>query len=69
VAFDEFDENIDQELTEVFSGMRAPAHLASSVMRRVRVPAPSRLPEFLDAIGWVGVLAFATGFAFFVILK
>jgi hypothetical protein len=38
-------------------------------MNRVRFPAPTRLPEFLDAIGWMGVLCFAAGFASFVILK
>jgi hypothetical protein len=65
---DEFD-FLDEELAQSFSGTRAPAHLASAIMRRVRMPAPTRLPEFLDAIGWVGVLAFAAGFAFFVILK
>jgi len=68
VACDEFD-GLDEELTRAFGGTRAPAHLASSVLRRVRMPAPTSLPEFLDAIGWVGVLAFAAGFAFFVILK
>jgi hypothetical protein len=68
VAFDEFD-YIDRELEQAFAGTRAPASLADSVMRRVRMPAPTRLPEFLDAIGIVGVLAFAAGFAFFVILK
>jgi len=37
-------------------------------MNRVRKPAPTRLPEFLDAIGWVGILSFAAG-AVFTILK
>jgi hypothetical protein len=58
VAFDEFD-GLDEELTRAFEGTSAPARLASSVMNRVRMPAPSRLPEFLDAIGWIGVLAFS----------
>jgi hypothetical protein len=38
-------------------------------MNRARMPAPSRVPEFLDAIGWIGALTFATAFACFVILK
>jgi hypothetical protein len=67
VASDEFDQ-IDEELTRAFGGTHAPARLASSVMNRIRKPAPTRLPEFLDAIGWVGILSFAAG-AVFVILK
>lgn len=68
MAFDEFEE-IDQELEKAFAETSAPARLASSVMNRVRMPAPSRVPEILDAIGWFGALGFATAFAFFVILK
>lgn len=68
MAFDEFEE-IDRELEKAFAGTSAPAGLASSVMNRVRIPAPSRIPEFLDAIGWIGALSFATAFACFVILK
>lgn len=68
MAFDEFDE-IDQELERAFAGTSAPARLAPSVMNRVRIPAPSRVPEFLDAIGWIGALTFVTAFACFVILK
>jgi hypothetical protein len=52
-----------------FAGISAPARLASSVMRRVRTPAPTRLPEVLDAIGWAGILSVAAGVTFFVILK
>jgi hypothetical protein len=70
VTFDEFDEqSIDQELTRAFAGTSAPPRLASSVMNRVRVPAPTRLPEILDGIAWMGVLSLAAGLAFFVILK
>jgi hypothetical protein len=71
VAFDEFDEtlrDVDDRLTRAFAGTSAPANLAATVMNRVRMPAPTRLPEFLDAIGWVGILSFAAG-AVFVILK
>jgi hypothetical protein len=69
VAFDEFEQQIDMELERAFAGTSAPAGLASSVMNRVRIPAPSRVPEFLDTIGWIGALSFATAFACFVILK
>ncbi|HTB10445.1 MAG TPA: hypothetical protein VK752_02680 [Bryobacteraceae bacterium] len=68
MALDEFKE-IDDELARAFAGTSAPARLAASVRNRVRLPAPTRLPEFLDAIGVIGVLSFAVGFAFFVILK
>jgi hypothetical protein len=67
VALDEFD-TLDEELTRAFAGTSAPASLRSSVMNRVRTPPPSRLPELLDAIGWVGILSFAAG-AVFAILK
>jgi len=66
-VFDELD-SIDEELTRAFAGTLAPPRLASSVMNRVRVPAPTRLPELLDAIGWIGTLSFAAG-AVFAILK
>ena len=73
MAFDEFDEaafeHIDGELTRVFAGVNAPPRLRALVMSRVRTPAPTRLPEFLDAIAIMSVLSFATGFALFVILK
>lgn len=68
MAFDEFD-TLDEELARVFSGISAPATLSSSVMNRVRIPAPTRLPDFLDAIGWAGILALAASVTFFVILK
>ncbi len=73
MAFDEFDDealrNVDEQLTRAFAGTSAPTSLASSVMNRVRVPAPTRLPEVLDAIGWMGILSLAACLAFFVILK
>jgi hypothetical protein len=64
---DEFD-YIDEELKRAFAGTQAPPSLAASVRNRVRMPAPTRLPEFLDAIGWVGILSFSAG-AVFAILK
>ena len=70
MEFDEFDDqDLDLRLTQAFAGTRAPARLASAVMNRVRMPAPTRLPEFLDAIASMGVLAFAAGVVFFVIFK
>jgi hypothetical protein len=69
VEFDEFDRPLDDELSRVFAGISAPQRLRSSVMNRVRMPAPTRLPEYLDAIAIMSVLSFAAGFAFFVILK
>ena len=68
MAFDEF-EQIDEELTRAFAGTAAPASLTASVMRRVRTPAPTRLPEILDGIAWMGILSLAACVAFFVILK
>ena len=68
MAFDEFDE-IDQALRQALAGTSAPMRLAPSIRNRVRMPAPTRLPELLDAIGAIGVLTFAAGFAFFVIFK
>ena len=68
MAFDQFDE-MDAELAGTLRGIRAPANFAASVRNRIRTPAPTRLPEFLDGIGWVSVLSFAAGFAFFVIFK
>lgn len=72
MAFDEFDHIDgcpDDELTRAFAGISAPARLAASVMNRVRMPAPTRMPEILDAIGWMGILSVAACLAFFVILK
>lgn len=67
---DELDERyVDEQLTRAFGGISAPARLASSVMHRVGTPAPTRLPEVLDAIASMGVLAFAASVVFFVILK
>jgi hypothetical protein len=70
VEFDEFDDpDLDLQLTRAFAGTHAPVRLASAVMHRVRMPAPTRLPEFLDAIASMGVLAFAAGVVFFVVFK
>jgi hypothetical protein len=77
VAFDEFNEidfnEIDEELTRAFAGISAPPRLASSVrnqvMNHVRTPPPTRLPEVLDGIAWMGILSLAACVAFFVILK
>jgi predicted RNA methylase len=60
---DEFE--LDHELQRAFSGIRAPRSLAASVMRSVSAPAPTRMPEVLDAIAWFGVLSMAACIAFF----
>jgi predicted RNA methylase len=60
---------IDRELQRAFSGIRAPRSLAASVMRSVTTPAPTRMPEVLDAIAWMGVLSMAASIAFFFIPK
>ena len=64
---DEID-SMDEELTRAFAETKAPPSLAASVRNRIRLPAPTRLPEFLDAIGWIGILSFSAG-AVFAILK
>ena len=69
VEFDEIGVDIDEQLMRAFAGTSAPASLASSVINRVRMPTPTRLPELLDAIGWIGALSFAASVAFFVIFK
>jgi predicted RNA methylase len=70
VEFDEFDDHdLDLQLTQAFAGTRAPARLAHTVMNRVRMPAPTRLPELLDAIASMGILAVAASVVFFVIFK
>jgi hypothetical protein len=62
-------DELDDELTRAFAGIGAPPRLRSSVMRRVRTPAPTRVPEVLDTIGWMGILSLAAGVAFFVLVK
>jgi hypothetical protein len=70
VTFEESEEQyIDRELARAYSGITAPARLSAAVLNRVRMPAPTRLPEILDAIAWMGVLSMAACVAFFVILK
>lgn len=66
---DEFDEHVDEQLVRAFAGVSAPPRLAARVMHRVRMPAPTRLPELLDAIASMGILAFAASVVFFVVLK
>ena len=68
MALDEFEE-LDEQMERAFAGISAPPRLASAVMRRVRTPAPTRLPELLDGIAWVGMLAMTACVAFFVIIK
>jgi hypothetical protein len=68
VAFDQSDE-LDEQLVQAFSGIFAPPRLSTSVMRQVRTPAPTGLPEILDGIAWMGILSLGACVAFFVILK
>lgn len=48
---------VDGQLDAVLSGLKAPPHLTEAVLRRVRERRVSRLPEILDSIGWVAILA------------
>ncbi len=50
---------IDDELGAALSGVCAPRNLAANVLRRVRQPRVTRIPELLDFIGWAAVLAIA----------
>ncbi len=50
---------IDDELDAALSGASAPGNLAANVLRRVRQPRVTRIPELLDFIGWCAVLAIA----------
>ena len=68
MALDEFEE-LDEQMERALAGLSAPPRLAAAVMRRVRTPAPTRLPELLDGIAWVGMLAMTACVAFFVIIK
>jgi hypothetical protein len=48
---------VDEELDAMFAGVAAPPHFAPALLRRVREPRVTRLPEILDSIGWAAVLA------------
>ncbi len=48
---------IEAGLDAMLSGIAAPPTLAPAVLRRVSEPRMSRLPEILDSIGWIAVLA------------
>ena len=43
--------HLDAELARAFGGTRAPSRLRAAVMTRIYMPPPTRLPDFLDAIG------------------
>lgn len=47
---------ISGELDQALDGVRAPARFAAEVRMRTGV---SKRPEFLDMVGWTGVLAMA----------
>jgi len=48
---------IDEELDAALAGITAPRGFAATVRRRVAASRVSALPEILDSIGWVAVLA------------
>lgn len=52
---------MDAELTAEFAGHTLSADFGAAVQRRVRreaaPPAPSRVPEFLDSLGWAAIVA------------
>jgi hypothetical protein len=50
---------IEEQLDRAFGGVAAPDHFAPAVLRRIRERPVTRLPEILDFIGWVAVLAAA----------
>lgn len=59
-------ERVDSDLNRAFASIEAPAEWAETVLRRTRTPEPSVVPELLDGIGWLGVLALLGCLAFFV---
>ena len=48
---------IDEELDAALAHITAPPDFAANVLRRARGPSLTRLPEILDLIGFIGVLA------------
>jgi anti-sigma factor RsiW len=58
-------ERVDSELDRAFASIEAPAGWSETVLRRTRTPEPSVVPELLDGIGWLGVLALLACVAFF----
>ncbi len=51
-------EYLDRELDAALGGIAAPPSLAPAVLRRT-VARPERLPEILDAVGWLAVVTAA----------
>ena len=52
-------QTVEDELDAALGGITAPSSLAPAVLRKVRQPAVSKLPEILDSIGWLAVLVIA----------
>lgn len=50
---------IDEQLDAALAGMSAPPNFASAVLSRTRQRRPGLLPELLDLIGFVALLAIA----------
>jgi anti-sigma factor RsiW len=53
-------QTVDAELTAEFSGYTVSTDFEAAVRRRVRreaaPPAPSRIPELLDSLGWAAIV-------------
>jgi len=56
---DELLRMIDEELDTALAGIAAPSGFAAAVRRRVAASRVSPLPEILDSIGWLAILAVA----------
>ncbi len=48
---------VEEDLDRCFAGVTAPPDFAPAVLRRVREPRMTPLPEILDFVGWTAVLA------------
>src|SRR5258707_12741076 len=52
---------LDVQLEGALTSLAAPAGFRDGVLRGIRTPAPSRIPEMLDALGWMGIVALVGG--------
>jgi anti-sigma factor RsiW len=57
-------ERVDAELDAALSNTAAPVGLAPRILREVRLPRPSPVPELLEGIGWIGLLLLAIAVVF-----
>jgi predicted anti-sigma-YlaC factor YlaD len=56
-------QTLDQALTASFSDVAAPDWLGVRI--RAHVESPSRIPEMLDALGWLGISALIASIAWY----